>query len=261
MQFQQIRSATSIVTFGGVRFLIDPMLSPANSMPAVPETVTCAPGNPTCELPCPIEALFDVDAVIVTHLHFDHFDEVAAKKLPRDLTVFSPEPGQVQVLQGYGFTDVRLLTEAGVDFKGVRLIKTACDHGVSDPVIMQAYADFGITEEASGVVMISQDEPGSFYLAGDTVLTQGVLDVIGRFAPKTVAVNCAGAQYPKGHPLIMNEYDVWALRRACPDVHIVCTHVEGVSHATVTRQSLRAFVAQKAMEGVSIPDDGQTIAL
>ena len=28
MKFQQIRSATSIITFGGVRFLIDPMLSP-----------------------------------------------------------------------------------------------------------------------------------------------------------------------------------------------------------------------------------------
>ena len=54
MQFQQIRSATSIVTFGGVRFLIDPMLAPANTYPVFPDTPVCAQGNPTIELPCPV---------------------------------------------------------------------------------------------------------------------------------------------------------------------------------------------------------------
>lgn len=31
MQFQQIRSATSIVTFGNVKFLIDPWLAPKDA--------------------------------------------------------------------------------------------------------------------------------------------------------------------------------------------------------------------------------------
>ena len=83
MQFQQIRSATSIVTFGGKRFLIDPMLAPANTYPIVPEAPVCGKGNPTIELACKPEDLFDVDAVIVTHWHFDHFDETAMKLLPK----------------------------------------------------------------------------------------------------------------------------------------------------------------------------------
>ena len=42
MKFQQIRSATSIVTFANRRFLIDPMLSAQGTYPAVPDTTsTC----------------------------------------------------------------------------------------------------------------------------------------------------------------------------------------------------------------------------
>ena len=81
MKFQQIRSATSIVHFGGKRFLIDPMLADQGTYPDVPETTSTGRVNPDCDLPCPINSLFDVDAVIVTHLHFDHFDAVAAEVL------------------------------------------------------------------------------------------------------------------------------------------------------------------------------------
>lgn len=66
MLFQQIRSATSIVSFGGKRFLIDPMLAPANTYPIVPDAPVCGRGNPTIELPCRPGDLFDVDAYIVT---------------------------------------------------------------------------------------------------------------------------------------------------------------------------------------------------
>jgi len=63
MKFQQIRSATSIVTFANRRFLIDPMLSAQGTYPAVPDTTSTGRGNPDCDLPCPIQDLFNVDAV------------------------------------------------------------------------------------------------------------------------------------------------------------------------------------------------------
>ncbi len=76
MKFQQIRSATSIVTFGGKRFLIDPMLAEQGAYPEVPFT-TSTGCNPDCPLPCSVGSLFAVDACIVTHLHYDHFDKEA----------------------------------------------------------------------------------------------------------------------------------------------------------------------------------------
>ena len=93
MKFQQIRSATSIVTFANRRFLIDPMLSAQGTYPAVPDTTSTGRGNPDCDLPCPIQDLFNVDAVIVTHLHFDHFDKAAAELLPKTSVVFSERSG------------------------------------------------------------------------------------------------------------------------------------------------------------------------
>ena len=47
MKFQQIRSATAIVTYGDVRFLIDPWLTPKDACPPIP-------GSPHPDLRCPI---------------------------------------------------------------------------------------------------------------------------------------------------------------------------------------------------------------
>ena len=98
MKFQQIRSATSIVTFAGKRFLIDPMLAKQGTYPAVPDTTSTGRGNPDCELPCPVDALFNVDAVIVTHLHFDHFDDAAAKLLPKTRPIFAQNESDAETL-------------------------------------------------------------------------------------------------------------------------------------------------------------------
>ena len=259
MKFQQIRSATSIVEFGGSRFLIDPMLAPAGSYPAVPETTSTGRGNPDCELPCPMEALFAVDAVIATHLHFDHFDEWAATYLPKSLPIFSQSAQEAAELRSFGFGDVRVLSEAGTRFADVTLYRTECDHGRSNAATRLFYQTAGYSDRASGVVFEAQNEPRRLYLAGDSIYGEEVQAAMRRFAPGVVAVNAAGAQFPRGHLLIMNEYDIFALMHDYPGVDVVATHVEGVSHATVTRASLRRFKAEKALERLAVPEDGETL--
>ena len=97
MQFQQIRSATSIVTFADKRFLIDPMLAPANTYPIVPDAPVCGKGNPTIDLPCKPQDLFGVDAIIVTHWHFDHFDQYAMELLPKNIPLFTQNTYEAQL--------------------------------------------------------------------------------------------------------------------------------------------------------------------
>ncbi|MBQ6351961.1 MAG: MBL fold metallo-hydrolase [Lentisphaeria bacterium] len=91
MQFQQIRSATAIVTFGGSRFLIDPWLAPKDACPPIPGAADPKLRCPVYELPLPIPEILKVDAVIATHLHFDHFDETAIKVIPKTLTIFAQD--------------------------------------------------------------------------------------------------------------------------------------------------------------------------
>ena len=86
MKFQQIRSATVIITAGGVRFLVDPWLAEKDSFPPIPGSPNPGLRCPIHDLPIPVEEILDVDAVIATHLHFDHFDEVAMQCLPKNIS-------------------------------------------------------------------------------------------------------------------------------------------------------------------------------
>lgn len=88
MKFQQIRSATAIITYGGVRFLIDPWLSEKDAYPPIPGSPHPELRCPIHELSMPVEKIMEVDAVIATHLHFDHFDETATV-FCRKLCLFS----------------------------------------------------------------------------------------------------------------------------------------------------------------------------
>ena len=261
MKFQQIRSATSIVTFGNKRFLIDPMLSDQGTYPSLPDTTSTGRGNPDCPLPCPVQDLFEVDAIIVTHLHFDHFDEAAAKLLPKDLPIFVQSEIEAGIIKDYGFNSVHILTESGVEFDGVFLYRTECDHGSSNLVIMDAYKEMGVSEKACGVVFESKHENKRFYLAGDTIYCQHVVDAMTKYKPEVIAVNAAGAQFPLGHLLIMNQYDIQSLMHRFPEVNVVATHVEGVSHATVTRSMLREFAEAHHLERLYIPNDGEILEL
>lgn len=79
----QIRNATLRLDYAGVRFLIDPMLSDRHSWSGFEGTVNSAERNPLVHLPLPIADIIDVDAVIVTHLHPDHWDEAAQSALSK----------------------------------------------------------------------------------------------------------------------------------------------------------------------------------
>lgn len=75
-----IGHASFLGCVSGVRFLVDPMLSPSAGWlyrRHVP------PGLSIAELP-------PVDALLVTHAHYDHLDEPSVEALPRTVPVFAP---------------------------------------------------------------------------------------------------------------------------------------------------------------------------
>lgn len=260
MRFRQIRSASSIITFGGKRFLIDPMLAEVGAYPDVPFTTSTGRGNPDCPLPCAIEDILAVDAVILTHLHFDHCDEVALKVLPRSLPLFCQNEVDAEVLLRFGFSDVRVLSAQGIGFDRVTLYRTKCDHGISCLTSKSMIKVMDITLDACGVVFSSDLEPQRLYLAGDTVYSPEVKAALEHFKPSIIAVNAGGAQFPLGHLIIMNQYDVLALMQDYPQLKVIATHVEGVSHATVTRPLLRAFAKEHELTQLYVPNDGEELS-
>src|SRR5688572_22542250 len=107
MRLQLIRNATLRLTYRGHTILIDPYFAPKHSLPSYANKSK----NPLVDLPLePAAIMQDVELVIVSHLHSDHFDSVAKEVLPKDWLLFC-QPTNEDKIQEAGFQDVRPIAD------------------------------------------------------------------------------------------------------------------------------------------------------
>lgn len=108
IRFQWIGGPTFLLRAGSFRVLTDPLFAEgpeAFVMDGHPSTGR--DGVPIARLaPLPRLDLAGLDAVVVSHLHSDHFDAAAARRLPGKVPVVAPAE-QAGVLRARGFADVR----------------------------------------------------------------------------------------------------------------------------------------------------------
>jgi L-ascorbate metabolism protein UlaG (beta-lactamase superfamily) len=232
-----VRSATLLVELAGKRLLVDPMLDDAGARPPVANTRSPV-RNPTVPLPWPAEDVVrDVDAVVVTHRHQDHFDRRAEQLLPRDIPVFC-QPEDEQALHELGF-DARAV-DAELSWDGIHVTRAPARHGTG--AVAEALAP------VSGFVL------DDLYLAGDTVWYEGVAETIASHRPRVAVVNAGGAEFTEGGLIVMGVDDVREVAERVPTV--VAVHMEALNHCYLARAALRA-----AVPGVLVPEDGETIEL
>ena len=153
MKITQIRNATILIEYGGSRFLVDPVLAERDSYPGFPGTYNDHLRWPKVDLPLPITDIIDVDAVIVTHTHEDHWDGAAMEVICKGMPVFAQHEDDARLIKNVGYTDVRILSENSA-FDSVALIKTPGQHG-SDKAIDFIGERLG---EVGGVIFKSEDE-------------------------------------------------------------------------------------------------------
>ncbi|ENO3979752.1 MBL fold metallo-hydrolase [Aeromonas veronii] len=231
MKITQVRNATLLLDYAGTRFLIDPMLSAKGAFPGFEGTANSQLRNPLVELPLPIDELVDVDAVIVTHDHPDHWDDAARALIPKHLPLLVQHQKDADAIRASGFEDVRLLSDQP-EFAGIRLQQTGGQHG-SDPLMAVLGERMG---EVCGVIFSHPDEQ-SLYLAGD-------------------------AQVPGLGSIIMGKEDVAAVYQAAPQATLIASHMEAVNHAVLSRQELRDYLMDRGMtDRVRVPEDGEAISL
>ncbi|MBJ6800955.1 MBL fold metallo-hydrolase [Geomonas propionica] len=256
MRFMQLRNATSIIEYAGNRFLIDPVLADKGAYPPFAGTVNSHLRNPLVDLPVPVETLCEVDAIIVTHTHLDHWDEAAAKLLPKHLPIFAQHDKDAAGFRAAGFQQVTVLTEES-HFGGITLTKTPGQHG-SDETMVKLGDRLG---EVCGVVLRHPDEK-TLYLAGDTIWNQQVAETLQKYAPEVIVVNCGDAQIIGCGSIIMGKRDVMEVCQTMPDATVIASHMEAMNHAMLSRKELRDFLNENGMmRRVLVPEDGEPCEL
>ena len=250
MELKLGRHATFILSMGGVRLLVDPVLSPAGAMPPIDNSPNDR-RNPLVELPLDEKELFAADAILVTHTHRDHFDAAAAERLPKDRPVLC-QPADEAKLRDFGFTSVTPVDTA-VEWRGITLTRTGGRHGRGE------LADR--LGPVSGYVLRCPGEP-VLYIAGDTVWCPEVESALAEHRPDDVVLFAGAAQFNTGGPITMDIADIAAVCRAVPSAQVAVVHMETFNHCLLTRAALRDYLAKEGLAGrVAVPEDGERVKL
>ena len=144
--------ATVLLELDGRRVLTDPVLrghvGPLLRRQARPHAARLAP----------------LDAILISHLHLDHFDPPSLRLLPRETTVVTATGG-ARPLARLGFSDVRELAAGDeTDVAGLRVAATVAVHEKGRHPLNRA-------TDCVGFVVAGEL---SVYYAGDTALFPGM---------------------------------------------------------------------------------------
>jgi L-ascorbate metabolism protein UlaG (beta-lactamase superfamily) len=226
-----VRHATLLLETSHGRVLVDPMLRAARTTPPIENTPNQKP-NPLVELPLPRgQVVTGVDLCIVTHLHSDHFDDAADEVLPRDVPILT-QPESADALAARGFTNI----------------------AVEHPTIPMTRGRHGTGEIGEAMGAVSGWVVDGLYIAGDTIWCDEVGDALERHRPRAIVLNASGARFNVGDPIVMDAADVRRVR-ATTEAPIAVVHLEAINHCLEPRSSYRGI------DGVHVPDDGETIEL
>lgn len=259
VEMQQIRNATVKITYAGTRFLIDPMLAEKGAYPGFEGTYRSNLRNPLVELPESAKnVISDVDAVIVTHTHLDHWDDAAQKALPKDIPLFTQHEADAQLIRSQGFKNVQVLSDE-TEFGGVKITKIGGQHGTNEMYAVPSLAK--LLGEAMGVVFQAKGYK-TLYLAGDTIWRKEVDQAIETYHPEIIVLNAGKAKLIGfDGSIIMGEEDVLRATQAAKNAKIVAVHMDAINHMSLTRRELRAYVKKQGIESrVDIPEDGVSLA-
>ncbi|MGE5724952.1 MAG: MBL fold metallo-hydrolase [Acidobacteriota bacterium] len=248
MRLRLLRHATLIVEFAGRKLLVDPMLSAPGAMPAIDNSPNPRP-NPLVPLPASTQEIVpDLDAILVTHTHRDHWDDAAARELPKEVPLLC-QPEDEQKLRGQGFTRVQPL-QTGLIWNALEVTRTSGQHGTGEIGKRMA--------PVSGFVLRGPGED-PLYIAGDTIWCAEVQQAIAQFRPAAIVVNAGAARFLEGDPITMTAADVISVCRSAPQAKVIAVHMEAINHCLLTRQELSAEVQAAGTRQVVIPKDGDWV--
>ena len=263
IKMHHIRNCTEKLFYSGLVILVDPFFTPKGYYPGF-ELCPTLEGKktriPLVDLKVPIDEIIkDIDAIIVTHTHNDHWDEYTSKYIPKFVPIFVQNISDKKLIQSQGFSDVRVLG-INVPFKGITITKTLGQHGTD-----QMFSNTTIAEnfgESMGFVLKA---PGlkTIYFTGDTIYHDNVELALKKHKPDIIVAFAADCRYEglEGSSM-MGPDDIKKLYEMCKESKIIPVHMNSYPHCTYTIETMKKFVEDnKFQDRVIVPNDGELFEL
>lgn len=252
MKFLHVRHATSIITYGGIKFLTDPILSDKGVAPAIPMT-PCKRKNPLVGLSTSVDTLVNADVVLSTHSHLDHFDQKAVELLKKDMPIICQDIDE-KVFNDYGFNNI-IPADKTIEYKGIKITRVKAQHGEGEIEKLMGIA--------SGYILSAANEP-IVYIAGDTIYNDSVKSNIEKYKPEIVVLNAGSPKFLNSGQIVMNIIDVEKTLEINPKLKFIIVHLDTFNHCIETREDMREYFNEdklKAMEveNFFIPEDNETL--
>lgn len=235
MKIHLWRNATLLLTLNEKRILIDPMLGAKGSIGLLP-MLRGQQLNPLVNLPFNDQELRNqlqsLDAVLLTHLHPDHWDIEAQKLISKELPIIcSPQIAPELIRQGFTST---MVVESQLGWEGIQFHLTKGRHGTGEiGTMMGAVNGFFLETEAE-----------SLYLAGDTIWYEEIELVLKKFRPAHIVLNGGAAQFDKGEPVIMDSNGLLKAIMTLPSSKYYIVHLEALSHCRENRVYIQSEMSK-----------------
>ncbi len=251
-QLQLIRNATLVIDYNGKRILVDPMLGAKASLPSFSDKNT---PNPSVDLTMPISEIIDnIDLVLVSHTHADHFDETASKSLNKSIKLIH-QPSDKNYFTKERFINAMPITDS-LTWEGITLIRTNAQHGTG-----RILEEMG---NVAGYILKSEGQP-TVYIVGDAIWTEELYQNMRNYNPDYIVINSGGALIPgyENTPIIMDENQAMSVIQESGNAKVIAVHMDAINHCYTTRNILKKKAKENniSKEKLIVPEDGEIINL